>query len=322
MKKTSIFLTVIAIIVSFESVYGQSSNKSKLELRDFSTVISSYKIFSTHSDLLPQFGEQGYDINYLLGLFYMSFISQDSVFTITPLAEGILSKKTMRRRYLKRGRKIAQYIHIYGSKDSDIRYLGRNMYNHDKVIDYFNIKTPEFEGCVYQTISTDNGKNWQPPTIAIKHNNINLHGWDIIDPIKKRKKYGLTTILTDDDNRIYLSNSQDKGKTWSYPSLVLGEFQGVNFNSSMRNNELALVFKLTKRYENFANGDVLVWFGKYNDMVVGKYEGELVRVSLSSSENVTWKIKHTANHNVFLIKSTETSTGVSIEGYLFPPKIK
>lgn len=308
-------LLIFTPFLSYSQVKKQEDNYEKYNV-DLLNELESLKIFTVNSKDLPYAGKNGYNIEYVIELFYNSYKKKDNIFIINEKARERIKNEIKGKKILKYKRKILQNITIEPSRESDVRLLSINGLQSDRIISYFVINKPQYSGYIYQSISNDNGKTWSPPTIAIKHNLFKLKGWDIIEPKININKYGVIAILTNENNEIYLSRSKDKGSTWSYPLALFNNINGSYFRSSIYKKSMVLIFKNNKDYDEYKKGEILLWAGKVKNILKDKRTGYLIKVSNSCNVNERWKINHVSSNEVIIIKTTETENGKIIDGYL------
>lgn len=306
-------ITLICITLIFSiSAFAQKNEEDNLTVYDISEKIDGYKIFSINSDNLINIGKTGYNIDYIMELFYASMSGNDVEVKITSKAKKILSRVLKKKKYLTYRRKVLQNIIIEGENIAKVYVLGKNTHDPNRLITYYIIDNEKYSGCVYQSISTNNGTTWQSPTIAIKHNKIPLRGWDIIDFKSKLKAYGLVTILTDKDNYIYISTSSDVGNKWSYPHKLSNDLRGRKFHTSTYKKRIAIIFEAYgKQKEN-----VYLLLSNTSELARNKLNNIVIKVSDMTADNISWKVNHISEKTIFIIKTSYNDNQTQIDGYL------
>ena len=298
------------------AAFAQKDNE--MEFYDISGKLNESKIFSIDSDNLINIGKSGYNIDYIMELFYASMSDNDTELKINPKVKRIVSKVLKKNKYLKYRRKVLQNIIIEDENINTVYVLGKNTHNPNRLITYFIINSEKYSGCVYKSISSNQGKTWQSPTIAIKHNNIPLRGWDIIDFKSNSKTYGLSAILTDSVDNVYISSSTDLGYEWSYPQKLNYSFKGTKFHTSTYKKTIAVIFE-TSDIET-TNKGVFLLLSNMSELENSKINNIAIKVSDKIIDNVNWKLNHINQNDIFLIKTTYQESQTIIDGYLISVK--
>ena len=139
----------------------------------------------------------------------------------------------------------------------------------------------ESQAMIYQITSTNGGKSWSNPTIAIKQNLYSLTSaafFQIKAPNSSKEDMLYAITSCKETGNVFYSLSKDDGESWSYP-LEIPSLKGTtNHIVSTHNDKVVLLY--TKTYEETAGKkDVLfMFFANSRQFESGKFKGDLYRM--------------------------------------------
>lgn len=188
-------------------------------------------------------------------------------------------------------------LDIYKEGTLKTRIIAINRLNPNKIIAYFKLLNIGVND-ILMAQSSDNEKSWQSPTIAIKHNKIRLEGWGVLNNYYKRNRE-LFMLLTDTNNRTYLSKSIDKGHTWNYPFGFSNEVIGTDFEISVYKDIVYLLFRSTEDTKNYQKGDILLWFCNIKEFVKENSDG--VTILIKKMDNLS----HVFNWSIYALSESQ-----------------
>ncbi len=290
-------LSLIFAICTY-SVTAQTTLSKDLYYYDISDKLNQLKVFTLYTDKITDKVHENIDIDKILNYFKEDLKSKKGVFEIN--AEDI-HKITSHRKDKQQKRKIIQSISPRNGQNTQYKVIGTNYMNPEKLVIYYKLKEDAYDGIVYKSFSKNNGISWTSPEIAIKHNLLELEGWDIIEPTSRVKKYGLIQILTDSYNDIYFSQSFDNGINWSYPRNVYRGIYGSNIYSSVYRNNVAAIMKCEKSMNFVQKGDVLVWLGKLKNILKSQKKGTLLKIAENYDNNSFWSLTHNNKKEIIIL---------------------
>ena len=142
---------------------------------------------------------------------------------------------------------------------------------------------------IQRALSGDSGVTWNIPQMVLQHNLTSLYGWSVITDRKRGKKQKNYLILSDAENRAYLSVSSERGAQWSYPEALSENLSGDYFDMEVRRNRVFLLFRrsgaceISTRYmDDCSDGDLLLWVGTLHELEKGAKEGMLYKIADAS----------------------------------------
>ena len=142
---------------------------------------------------------------------------------------------------------------------------------------------------IQRTLSGDLGVTWSTPQMVLQHNQASLYGWSVVNYPKRGKSQKNFMILSDAENRAYISVSTERGAQWSYPEALSENLSGDYFDMEIRYNRVYLLFRRSgacrstdPRMSDCADGDLLLWVGTLHELEKGAKEGMLYKIADAS----------------------------------------
>lgn len=182
------------------------------------------------------------------------------------------------------------------------KIIAINRLNPYKTIVYFKLSDIGVND-ILMTQSSNNEKKWDSPTIAIKHNKIDIEGWGVLNNYYKKNRE-LFMLLSDNSHNTYLSRSIDKGMTWSYPFGFSDEVIGTDFKISVHKDIVYLLFRSMKDTEDYKKGDVLIWFSNIKEFIKENSNGVtiLIKKAGKQTKKINWNIHALSEKHVVIFK--------------------
>ncbi|MCC8088517.1 MAG: glycoside hydrolase [Rikenellaceae bacterium] len=137
---------------------------------------------------------------------------------------------------------------------------------------------------IYKIYSSDGGKNWSLPDIALRHNQHGLYDAVVFDS-PNNKDRELIMICSDRvSGTAYISFSTDNGEKWTYPVALPDFIQGDRFSVAVINKKIYIAYRdMCRHFRNGSVnpffGDLVMWTGDLKELVKGRKNGLKVRIA-------------------------------------------
>lgn len=137
---------------------------------------------------------------------------------------------------------------------------------------------------IYKVYSSDGGKTWTNPEIALRHNVHGLYDAAIFRSPRKRDKELVMITSERGTSEVYISFSTDEGESWTYPHRLPDMICGDRFGVAVVKKELYIVYRdlsrvLTDGTVNPYFGDIVLWTGDMKELLGGNDYGMKMRIA-------------------------------------------
>lgn len=140
------------------------------------------------------------------------------------------------------------------------------------------------KSAIYKIYSSDGGKTWSEPVMALKHNLYGLYDAAVFRSPRKRDKELIMITSERATGASYISFSENEGGSWTYPELLPEFIHGDRFGVVVVGKELYIVYRdLCRQFKDGTSnpyfGDIVMWTGDIKELVKGNKNGVKIRIA-------------------------------------------